>query len=77
MRRLREDGLPADHDSSQHIVTATASTGRDCGHRNGIYFTVKCWIFTKRYFFCEDCRRPILASEVQCTKNRPTVGGTS
>lgn len=35
------------------------STGTDCIHANGTYFSVYFWFFRKKLFWCDDCLKAI------------------
>ncbi|MCP3683807.1 MAG: hypothetical protein GY861_14070 [bacterium] len=46
-------------------ATVTFSVTPECKHENGVYRTLRFWIFTKRYFICTDCGEAIPRSELE------------
>ena len=41
------------------VTSSSTYTGQDYKHNNGWYFTIKGWIFDKRYFWCDDCKKAL------------------
>lgn len=42
-----------------YLADYTATTVPECTHHTGWFFTVKVWIFKRRYYWCDLCHTPI------------------
>jgi len=63
MPPLNLDGKLPQPKQEYSVCTATTSTYVECKHKNGTYFTVKFWIFKKKFFFCYDCHSPLIVDK--------------